>query len=656
MNQSVLLSTSVRRVLNAMLLLTVLLVVQGCENQVQTKRGSINGSVRDTMNNAIAGATITSHRSLFKAETNEDGRFEFTSLDVGTHRLSVERNGYYLASQTVEIAYGEVVDGIEIKVEPLERMITHAVAMRENSRVVIDVSCREPMSIVIGYREITGARIQLPPTELNKSHQLVLTNLFQGSQYIYDLVGVTADGRRYAADSGSFRAVPRGDLAGVPEPVDSLKVGQGTAGPVLTWNYSGADPLQGFRVLRAENDAALALILNESNVFAVQTSLIDDTAIPGRIYRYAMQTVDLDGNVSSLSAVVSIMPGGLIGENLLWKKSWSPISVNGDLIIPAGRTLTIEAGSVIRFAAADDGKSGFRPAMCELIVEGTLLANGTAADPVRMISASAVPTRTDWDGIRITADRNQEPSVLNYLEISGAERGVTLYGSRVEVQNLTARYCQSGFSLQAASGTRLLDLNFAECEIAFSAENTWNCSVENLHVSGCSAGLKLAGNGNFSLRRFDIRGVKETAIAIADKQLPILRNGLIQTLQSGLTIGAGGGDFQYLTIDAGNGIIVEGQEMPLIKNCIIVNSHKTGSGYGIEDRNPGAGRSYTWNNIFGFLQPTFGCDQQGAPVQNLDPMFVGGSAENFDYRLKPLSPVLTASDENAEPGAYGSGG
>ncbi len=204
-----------------------------------------------------------------------------------------------------------------------------------------------------------------------------------------------------------------------------------------------------------------------------------------------------------------------------------------------------------------------------------------------MISASSVPTRTDWDGIRIIAVGNQEPSVLKHLEISGAERGVTLYGSRAEVQNLTARYCQSGVSLQAASGTSLLNLNFAECDIAFSAENTWNCSVENLQVKDCTAGLRLAGNGNFSLRRFDVRGIKETAIAIADKQLPILRNGLIQTLQTGLTIGAGGGDFQYLTIDARNGIIVEGQEMPLIKNCIIVNRRTTGTGYGIEDRNPG---------------------------------------------------------------------
>ncbi len=654
MKQTFLLRATRMRLLAVLALFVVMLLAQGCENQVQTKRGSVNGSVRDTLNNAIAGATLTSHRSLFKAETDENGRFEFTSLDVGTHRLSVERNGYYLASKTVEIAYGEVLEGIEIRVEPLDNMITHSVARREGSQVLIDVNCKEAMSVVIGWREVTGARIQLPPTECRKSHQLLLTNLFQGSQYIYDLTGTTADGRRYVAETGSFKAVPYGDLAGSPDTVASFKVDQGTEGPVLSWNYEGADPLQGFRIHRGENDGALVLIQNENNVFAVQTTVVDDTAIPGRIYRYGMQSVDLDGNVSSMSALVSIMPGGSISENLVWKKAWSPIDVNGDLIIPAGRTLTIEAGCVVRFAAADNGKSGFRPAVCEMIVDGTLLAEGTSINPVRLISASAVPTRSGWDGIRLTAAANQEESVLKNIEISGAERGLSLYSSNAVISSFTARYCQTGFSLQGASGTILTGFLFEDCETAFISENSWNCSVDDLKIRNSSVGVRLAGNGNFSMRHFDLRGIRETALVAADKDRTILRNGLIKSLRTGIAVGAAGGDFQYLTIDAGNGVIVEGVSLPIIRNCIMVNLGTSGTGYGIEDRNPGSARSYPYNNIFGFKQATVGCDQLGAPVINLDPIFVGGRADEYDYRLRASSPIITASDKNAEPGAYGS--
>ncbi len=642
------------RMVFAAILFMMLFMAAGCENQVQTKRGSVNGSVRDTLQNAISGAVITSHRSLFKAETDKNGRFEFTSLDVGTHRLSVERNGYYLASKTVEIAYGEVLEGVAIQIEPLDEMITHAVALREGTRVVIDVSCREPMSILIGWREIAGARIQLPPTEVKTSHQIVLPNLFPGSDYLYDLQGTTADGRRYSAAAGSFKAVPYGDVPGAPQTVSSLKIDQGMTGPVLSWKYEGLDPLQGFRVFRGENDSSLSLIQNEKDVFAAQTSLIDDTVIPGRIYRYAMQSVDLDGNVSSLTAAVSIMPGGKISEDLTWKKSWSPISINGDLIIPAGRTLSIEPGCVIRFAAADNGKSGYRPAMCEMIVEGTLLAEGTEVEPIRLISASAVPSRADWDGIRMVAGQSQQQSVLKYLELSGAERGVTLYDSPVSVQNFSARYCQTGFSVQGASGTVLSEMVFEDCDTAFTAENTWYCSAENITISKCTVGIRMAGNSFFSLSRFDVRNVLESALMVSDSNQPKLRNGLVQSMQTGLTIGAAGGDFQYLTIDAANGILVEGAQLPLIRNCIVVNRRTGGTGYGIDDRMSSASRSYPFNNIYGFLQPTNGCNQLGGPVINLDPLFVGGSAELFNYRLSANSPVLTSSDKNAQPGAYGS--
>ncbi len=638
----------------AVALFLLLFMAAGCENQVQTKRGSVNGSVRDTKQNAISGAMITSHRSLFKAETDENGRFEFTSLDVGTHRLSVERNGYYLASKTVEIAYGEVLEGVAIQIEPLDKMITHAVAMREGTRVVIDVSCREPMSILIGWREIAGARIQLPPTEVKASHQIVLTNLFPGSNYLYDLQGTTADGRRYSAESGSFKAVPYGDIPGAPQTISVLNVGQGMTGPVLSWSYEGQDPLQGFRVFRGENDGLLSQIQNEQNVFAVQTSLIDDTVIPGRIYRYAMQSVDLDGNVSSMSAVVSIMPGGKISEDLVWKKSWSPISINGDLIIPAGRTLSIEPGCVIRFAAADNGKSGYRPAMCEMVVEGTLLAEGTEAEPIRLISASAVPSRADWDGIRIVSTQSQQQTVLKYIEISGAERGLTLYNAPASVQNFSARYCQTGFSIQGASGTVLTEMAFNDCTTAFTAESTWYCSAENIKVSKCTDGIRLAGNSFFSLSRFDVRNITESALMVSDSAQPKVRNGLIQSLQIGFNIGAAGGDFQYLTIDAGNGVLVEGALLPLIRNCIIVNRRTPGTGYGINEKMTTASRSYPYNNIYGFLQPTNSCDQLGGPVINLDPLFAGGNSESFNYALSANSPLLTSSDKNGQPGAYGS--
>lgn len=633
-------------------LVMLLTMLAGCENTVHTKRGAVSGVVTDQHNNAVQGAMITSHRSLFKAETDENGVFEFTSLDVGTHRLSVMRDGFYLASRTVEIAYGEVLAGIDIKVEALEKMITHAVSVREANRVIIDVQCKEAMSVLIGWREKTGARIQLPPTAVLRSHQIVLTNLFAGSEYLYDLEGTTADGRRFLADAGAFRTIPPGDLTGAPATVTALRVSQGTTGPVINWQYDGLDPVAGFRLYRGFNDGQLTIYQDEKDIFAAQTTVIDEKTVPGRIYRYAMQSVDLDGNVSSMSAAVSIMPGGRITEDLVWKKAWSPITVNGDLIVSAGKTLTIEPGCTVRFAAEDNGRTGFSPTSCEFIVEGTLIADGSADEQVRLISAASLPTREDWDGIRLISGRDQNESILRNITVSGAEDGLAMYDAPVVVENLTARFCRTGLSIHGASGSALLNLNFEDCDTGFSSENSWYCSVEELSVKNCSVGALLAGNSMFSLSRFDIRDTREVALRVVDRQLPKLRNGLLQSVRTGMVAGGASGDYQYLTIDGASGIIVDGADVPVVRNCIIVNRANPGTGYGIEEKT--LGRSYPFNNIFGFAQATFDCDQAGAPILNLDPLFMGGSSSTFDYHLQSGSPLNTASDKGGQPGAYGS--
>lgn len=637
--------------LTALLLLASLLAV-GCENKMGTQRGAVSGIITDQNGHLIAGAAVTSHRSLFSAVSDEKGQYSFTSLDVGTHRLSVEREGYYTASKTIELGYGLVQEGINFKLEPLADMISFVVARRGSSDAVVDVKCREPMSVWLGWREKHSARLQTPPTQFLAQHQIVLAGLFPGSEYIFEVEGQTSDGRRFISGQGSFRTVPYGDLAGAPDVVTGFKVSQGTLGPVLSWQYEGVDPLDGFRVYRALNGGVMSLLQDENMLFASENSFIDEDTVPGRFYNYAVQSVDLDGNVSSMSATLGIVPAGRITEDLVWQASWSPISINGDLIVPPGKTLTIDPGVTVRFSSVDEGRTGYRPEICELIIEGTLLAAGTEDAPIRLISAAALAGKADWDGVRLVPADELSQSVLQHLEISGADKGLTIYDGTYDAGNITARYCRNGVVLQGASSTSLLNLDLEDCDYAFAAESTWNCSIENLRIRGGRVGLNLAGNSNFSLSVFDVRNVREVAIRVVDRAAPRLRNGLLHSLQTGLSIGSCSGDYQYLTIDALAGILVDGADVQTIKNCIVVNLQMPGSGYGIEEKT--LGRSYVYNNIFGFLQATRDCDQLGAPVINADPRFVGGSGSEFDYHLKSDSPLVAASDSNGQPGAYGS--
>jgi hypothetical protein len=269
-----------------------------------------------------------------------------------------------------------------------------------------------------------------------------------------------------------------------------------------------------------------------------------------------------------------------------------------------------------------------------------------------MISASSYPTRTDWDGIRIIAGADQNPSVLAYVEVSQAENGVAVYSSSAQISNVTLRYCQTGFSLHGIKDAEFTGLQISDCDKGLTAENTFNCKIENAYINQVKTGIELLGNSDFSLKSFDVRQARETGVKTGDRKGLILRNGLIQSYKTGLDAGGAISDYQYLTIDAVNGIIVNGADVPVIRNNIIVNRQVPATGYGIEDKT--LGRSYLYNNIFNFYQPTFNCDQTGGPILNVDPQFVGQVNDGFDYNLKATSPVISASDSGGQMGAYGS--
>ena len=630
-------------------LIALIIFASGCENQMSTQRGVISGLVLDDAGNRITGAIVTSHRSTLRAETDDNGHYEFTSLDVGSHRLQVERNGFYLASKTVELDYGQVLTGINIEVETLPDLIKWQLSVREKNRVVIDVECAESMSVIAAWRMVGGARLQTPPTGAALLHQIELAGLFPGAEYMLVIEGSTDDGRKFVSESGNFKTLNPLDIAGAPSVPEDFKVKQGSGGPILSWNYNGVDPVRGFRIYRSVNGGSLQKIFSEDFVFADQNSLTDDSAEPGRLYRYAIEAVDLEGNVSSQTLVLGIIPAGKIKDNLVWSKSLSPISLSGDITIPAGKTLTLEAGLNVVVSSLDEGQTGYKRESCEFIVEGTLLAEGTAEDPIRMISGSSQPGRADWDGIRIVSGLSENQSVIKHVEIAGAEKALALYNSRVQVSRVVARFCETGLSLHGVSSMSLTNVICEDCETGVYAENTSDTSLTDLEVRQGSYGVTLLGNKNFSLQTFDVRNVRKTAVKTGDRSGLKLRNGLLAAFETGLDAGGGSADYQYLTIDAVSGIVVNGADTPTIKNCIVYNRQIPGTGYGIEDKT--LGRSYPYNIIFNFAQATFNCDQAGGPVQNSDPLFVGGP--DYDYHLKSGSVALTASDKGGQAGAYG---
>jgi len=86
---------------------------------------------------------------------------------------------------------------------------------------------------------------------------------------------------------------------------------------------------------------------------------------------------------------------GTIDVDTTWTADDSPYIVTGDLMVSEGVTLTIEPGVEVRFETTDDQSAGADPDKVELIVAGTLMADG-----VTFTSNADPPAAGDWYGIR----------------------------------------------------------------------------------------------------------------------------------------------------------------------------------------------------------------------------------------------------------------
>jgi hypothetical protein len=114
------------------------------------------------------------------------------------------------------------------------------------------------------------------------------------------------------------------------------------------------------------------------------------------------------------------------------------ISKPGDLVVPSGVTLTLEAGVEVRvFALSDDTAGGNDTSRVEIIVEngGSLLATGASGNEVVMGSTEAIPGNGDWYGVR--GNGSFAVISLGFTTIRDARYGVYSSG----IQSLTVQDC-----------------------------------------------------------------------------------------------------------------------------------------------------------------------------------------------------------------------
>jgi len=166
------------------------------------------------------------------------------------------------------------------------------------------------------------------------------------------------------------------------------------------------------------------------------------------IYQATLTVTDNDGATHSDTISVNVQDGTTIYAGNVsgtWNAAGSPYRIEGDITVPTGQTLTIEAGAVVSFQS-----------WYSLTVNGTLIADGTPSEPILFTAT----TSTGWLGIRFV--NAPDGSLLDNVIVekgraTGADPlnkggGIYIDGSNPTISNSTIR---DNFAIYSGGGLYL---------------------------------------------------------------------------------------------------------------------------------------------------------------------------------------------------------
>ncbi|HLL75207.1 MAG TPA: TonB-dependent receptor, partial [Pyrinomonadaceae bacterium] len=168
----------------------------------QDSRGAITGAVRDAGGDAVAGAKVwlvTSQQAQIRsAETDSEGRFQFSNINPGSYELRVERTGFDTRRAPVMVAAGATTEAavvLEVAGVAEEITVTAETGLAtDKDRVAQQINVIPERSI---QQRATAVLAQVADEEVGVSMQR--TSPTVGAVLVRGLteVGVYVDGVRY---------------------------------------------------------------------------------------------------------------------------------------------------------------------------------------------------------------------------------------------------------------------------------------------------------------------------------------------------------------------------------------------------------------------------------------------------------------------------
>ena len=131
-----------------------------------------------------------------------------------------------------------------------------------------------------------------------------------------------------------------------------------------------------------------------------------------------VDNIRADGKRMIVDVLLRRTLDGHIGRDTTWS---GEVEVIRDIVVEPGATLTIAPGTRVVFSSFDWERSGYDENLCELLVFGDLVLQGTSEAPVRL---AASQRRSQWAGIFLLDGQEID---LNDVEIENARHGLVRF-------------------------------------------------------------------------------------------------------------------------------------------------------------------------------------------------------------------------------------
>jgi hypothetical protein len=286
-------------------------------------------------------------------------------------------------------------------------------------------------------------------------------------------------------------------------------------------------------------------------------------------------------------------------------------ALTGDLIVGKGVTLTVAPGAVIQAKSSDDMYGGQVASKIELIVEGKMIAQGSASQPVEFRAEASTTAKGLWQGIRVETGGILE---MQRAIVLGATYGIENFGS-ANLSDLEIIH-SSNYGIYPRAGTTTvvrgkLSLNQTGIYMAGGTVRVSYCQIYRNTSYGVYAGY-----------------------SVSNDTIWLDHNTIAYNNSYGIYINRSS----------------SGAGTATIQNSIVVrNSNTSSSGYEVYSENygPTCTNNLFWDTAGGITYTRYSPTCQALVSSN--PLFVDEAKDN--YSLQTTSPARGRANDNSDLGA-----